>query len=83
MVAGNLDALVRDAEKLYADHLRVRLEPQHVDEFVAIEPVSGDYFLGDTLSQAMGAAREAHPQRLSHAIRIGHDAALHFGVNLP
>ena len=79
MVAGNFDTLVRDAEKLYAEKLRVQLEPQHIDEFVAIEPVSGDCFLGHTLSEAIGAARTAHPQRLSHAIRIGHDATLHFG----
>jgi hypothetical protein len=83
VVAGNLDALARNAEKQYAERLRAQLEPKHADEFVAIEPVSGDYFLGNTLSEAIGAARSAHPQRLSHAIRVGHDAALHFGVQLP
>lgn len=83
MVAGTFDALVRDAEKLYDERLRDQLERQHADEFVAIEPVSGDYFLGQTLSEAIGAARIAHPERLSHAIRVGHDAALHFGVHLP
>ena len=83
MNAQNLDELVRNAESLYQRALRSKLEDIHRDKFVAIEPISGDYFLGRTLSEAMGAARAAHPDRLAHAIRIGHEAALHFGVSLP
>lgn len=82
MSSQDLDQLVRSAEKLYAEKLREQLEEAHVDEFVAVEPVSGDYYLGRTLSEAIGAARSAHPDRLSHAMRIGHKTALHFGVNL-
>ncbi len=77
-----LDDLVRDAERIYKERLRDELETGHHDQFVAIEPVSGDYFLGRTLSEALGSARTAHPNRLSHALRVGHRAALHFGVNL-
>jgi hypothetical protein len=77
----NLHELVRSAEQLYDDKLRIQLEGTHRDEFVAIEPISGDFFLGRTLSQAMGAARDAYPDRLSHAMRVGHKAALHFGAN--
>ena len=82
MTPHNLDELVRSAEQLYEKKLREQLEPVHLDEFVAIEPESGDFFLGRTLSQALGAARDAHPDRLSHAMRVGHKAALHFGVSL-
>jgi len=78
----NLDDLVYSAEQLYEQKLRAQLEQAHPDEFVAIEPISGDFFLGNTLSEAVGAARDAHPDRLSHAMRVGHKAALHFGVNL-
>jgi hypothetical protein len=81
MMSQNLHELVRSAEQLYDDKLRIQLEATHPDEFVAIEPVSGDFFLGRTLSEAMGAARDAHPDRLSHAMRVGHKAALHFGAN--
>jgi hypothetical protein len=58
------------------------LEPKHADEFVAIEPDSGDYFLGKTLSEAMVAVRRSHPDKLAHAMRIGHKAALHFGLHV-
>jgi hypothetical protein len=82
MTLSDLDDLVLRAEQIYEQKLRVLLEPDHTDEFVAIEPVSGDYFLGRTLSDSLGAARDAHPDRLSHAMRVGHKAALHFGVAL-
>jgi hypothetical protein len=78
----NLDSLVHDAEHLYEGRLRAQLETSHPNYFVAIEPESGDYFLGRTLSDALGAARDAHPDRLSHAMRVGHKAALHFGISL-
>jgi hypothetical protein len=78
----NLDELVNRAELLYAERLRSDLEATHPDEFVAVEPISGDHFLGKTLSVALGAAHDAHPDRLSHAMRVGHPAALHFGVTL-
>jgi hypothetical protein len=82
MVSADVNAMVRNAENIYEERLRSLLEPSHRDEFVAIEPVSGDYYLGRTLSDAMGAAHDAHPDRLSHAMRVGHDATLHFGVHL-
>jgi hypothetical protein len=83
MSSQSLESLVRSAELVYEQKLRHELEPTHRDEFVAVEPLSGDFFLGRTLSEAIGAARKAHPDRLSHAMRVGHKAALHFGVHLP
>ena len=74
--------LARRAEAIYANRLKDQLEPTHRDEFVAIEPDSGDFFLGSTLSEAIGLARKAHPDRLAHALRVGHRAAVHFGTSL-
>jgi hypothetical protein len=82
MATVDAEAIARQAELLYEQRWKDALEKSHRDSFVAIEPVSGDYFLGRTLSEAIGAARKAHPDRLSHAIRIGHTAAIHFGVHL-
>lgn len=82
MTGPEIDAFVRRAEAVYATQLRVVLEPDHLDEFVAIEPESGDYFLGKTLSEAIGAARRCYPDRLAHAMRVGHKAALHFGMHI-
>jgi hypothetical protein len=82
MTDANVDEFVRRAEEVYATRLRAVLEPEHADEFVAIEPESGDYFLGRTLSQATGAARKTYPNRLTHVMRVGHRAALHFGMHV-
>ena len=71
--------IAQQGEAIYQGRLKDQLEQRHRDEFVAIEPVSGDYYLGQTLSEAAAAARAAHPGRLTHVIRIGHTAALHMG----
>jgi hypothetical protein len=68
------------ARRLYAEQLRELLEPNHKDEFVAIEPVSGEYFLGQTLSEAIAASRSKYPDRLAHALRVGHEATVHLGM---
>jgi hypothetical protein len=82
MSGPEVDEFVRRAEQVYTSRLRTVLEPDHKDEFVAIEPESGDYFLGNTLSEAVGAARRCHPDRPAHAMRVGHKAALHFGMHV-
>jgi hypothetical protein len=77
----NVDEFVRQAESFYAESLKNDLEREHVDEFVAIEPISGSYFLGTTLNEATRAARQAFPDRPTHVMRIGHRAAIHFGLH--
>lgn len=71
------------AKQLYEQALRAKLEATHRNEFVAIEPDSGDYFFGKTLSQAIQASRAAHPDRLVFAMRVGHDTAVHIGGMTP
>lgn len=82
MTDPDVDEFVRRAEAVYTDRLRAVLEPEHVDEFVAIEPESGDYFLGKTLSEATVAARKSYPDRLTHVMRVGHRVAVHFGMHV-
>jgi hypothetical protein len=74
--------VAQQGEAIYQRQLKGQLEQSHCDEFVAIEPTSGDYYLGRTLSEAIGAARKAHPDRLVHAVRIGHEAAIHLGSEM-
>ena len=67
---------------IYEARLQALLEPEHENEFVAIEPESGEYFLGKTLNDAARAARLLHPGRLTHVMRVGHKTALHLGSHL-
>ena len=71
---------VAAAARLIFESIRSSLEESAINQFVAIEPTSGEYFLGDTLSDAIGASRKKYPTRLVHAFRVGHQAAVHFGM---
>lgn len=82
MVDEKQRSLAHQARAIYEARLRGILEHSHMDEFVAIEPISGDYFTGHTLSDAIGASRSRHPDRLTHALRVGHSAAVHFGLHI-
>jgi len=68
------------AERFYQERLRTELERTNLNSFVAIEPESGDFFLGRTLSEASAAASAAHPDRRCSVLRVGHSVALHIGV---
>ena len=79
MVSQNITDVAGEARRIYDERLRAELETSHPHMFVAIEPVSGDHFVGRTLSEAIGASRRKHPGRLAHALRVGHSATVHFG----
>ncbi|MFO0978588.1 MAG: hypothetical protein U0996_19435 [Planctomycetaceae bacterium] len=80
MVTTKTEDVVRRATQLYEERLRESLEQSNRDDFLAIEPDSGDYFFGKTLTEAIQASRAAHPDRLAFALRIGHSAAVQIGV---
>lgn len=76
--AHTLDVAKR-AQELYERRLRAGLEATNRNDFVAIEPESGDYFLGKSLSEAIQAARAAYPARLCFALRVGHPTTIEIG----
>jgi hypothetical protein len=80
MVSADTKAVIVKAKTLYENGLRSKLEQSDFGKFAAIEPESGEYFLGDTLDAAVNAALQRYPDRLTHTIRVGHPAALHMGV---
>lgn len=64
------------------DRIKASLEATSPNKFVAVEPISGEFFLGETLSDAIGSSRRQHPDRLAHAFRVGHKATVHFGLHI-
>jgi len=75
--------LARKAREIYEQRLRSKLEATNLGDFVAIDPQSGEFFIGQTLSGAIQAARAAHPDRLSFALRVGHQTTVQLGVLCP
>jgi hypothetical protein len=80
MASNFSESLESRATAIYQERLKSRLESTNPDDFVAIEPESGDFFLGKTLSEAIQAARAAHPADLPFALRIGHESTIELGV---
>jgi hypothetical protein len=72
-------SVAEQAKRVYESRLRAELEAKHRDRFVAIEPVSESFFLGDEFIDAAMAAKHAYPDRKSFVIRVGHEAAFHIG----
>ena len=83
MVSEETRELVRKGREIYEQRLKGKLEATNRHDFVAIEPESGDFFLGKTLSEAIQAARTAYPQRLACALRVGHETTVELGVLNP
>lgn len=73
------DDLAESGQRLYDERLRALLEPDHEGEFVAIEPESERYFLGETGLAALRAGRRELPDKLFYLLRVGSDAAYHLG----
>src|SRR6266566_5220733 len=79
MVSAETKSVIDRAKQIYTNQLQTDLESEHMDRFVAIEPESGEYFLGDTFDEAVKSCWKKHHSRLSHTIWIGHRAAFHIG----
>lgn len=80
LVKSLLDAkgeqLTRRGERLYQTKLKALLEPDCNGMFAAIEPDSGDYFLGKRMVEALDNAEAKHPDKLVYLVRIGSPAAV-------
>ena len=79
MVSPDVHDVIQRAERIYAERLKDVLEKTHLHAYVVVEPESGDYFLGQTPSEATTQARAAHPDRMGCIMRVGHRAAFHMG----
>jgi hypothetical protein len=73
------ETLAARGKRFYDEHLKASLEPEHNGRFVAIEPDSGRYFLGDTLLEATHAGRAAMPDKQFYLNRIGFRAVYKLG----
>jgi hypothetical protein len=73
-------SVIKRAKALYDLQLRSDMERTNLGRFITIEPESGKYFLGDNFDEAVDAALDAFPDRLTFTLQIGQPTALHLGV---
>jgi len=65
MLSPKNDYIARKGQELYDTKLKALLEPEKNGMFVAIEPDSEDYFVGETMAQARQRASKVHPEKYS------------------
>jgi hypothetical protein len=66
-----IERFIERAKQAYDERLAAKLEPEHTGEIVAIEPDSGDYFLGADEIEAADNARTAGQQGPFYFLRVG------------
>ena len=66
-------------QKLYEEKLKATLDPKYKGKFAAIEIESGEYFLGDTILEALQKAKEKYPNKLFHTVRVGYEGVFKMG----
>lgn len=74
--------ITKRGEEIYHKQLKGTLEPEHRGQYVAIEPESGDYFVGEDPIQADTQAQAKHPDKVFYLKRIGYKAAFHFPYSI-
>lgn len=70
---------IERGKRLYEERLREELGPENEGRFLAVEPDSENYFLGDTDVEALTVAREAMPDSLFYLVRVGYQTAHSIG----
>ena len=73
--AGVDDILVSRGQRVYDEKLKSVLEPEQLGKFVAIEPETERYFVGDSGTAALVEAHSAMPEHAFYLARIGYKAA--------
>lgn len=68
---GEIKRFIERAKQTYNEKLAAKLEPEHNGKIVAIEPESGDYFLGEDEIEAADNARAAGHVGPFYFLRVG------------
>ena len=64
--------LVDEGRRFYDEKLKAILEPQHMGEFLAVEPISGRYFIGNDRNQVALEAINTMPESRFYLMRVGY-----------
>ena len=72
-------SVAESAKAHYESNLRAQMEEEHLGKFIAVEPESGQFFIGETFMECALQAKKEIPDKMSFVIKIGSDAAVHIG----
>lgn len=58
-------------QEIYEGKLKDQLEKEHLGKYVAIDVETEEYFVGESLEEALTKAREKYANKIFHSIKIG------------
>lgn len=67
----NPTEIASEADRIYQEDLKDKLEESNHGHYVAIDVLTGKYYLGDYAEHALMKAREKAPRGVFHLIKIG------------
>jgi hypothetical protein len=70
----DLEKIAKEGQKIY-DKIKIKYEPEHNGEFLAIEIESGEIFIGKTSAEAVEIARKKHDDKVFFVVKIGYAVA--------
>lgn len=77
MVAGLSSQAIRAAIEEY-ERLRPTVERKYPGQYIVIDPISKDYFIGQRLAEALRTAMGKYPDRQFYSMKIGSQSAIVF-----
>ena len=78
-MADDIDKIIADADKVYQG-IKGDLEKTYSGMIVAIDPKTGDYFVGKTSLEACGKGRAKYPDTMFVCKRVGAKATYFVGA---
>lgn len=70
---------IQKAEAFFESKLRRKLEPLYMGQYVAIDPDSEEYFVGNSVKEACLSGVKKHPNRKLVCLRVGYPATRFVG----
>jgi hypothetical protein len=67
----DIEKIAEEGQKIY-DKIKIKYEPEHNGEFLAIEIESGQVYLGKTSAEAVEIARGKHKDKVFYVVKIGY-----------
>lgn len=61
----------KKGQEIYEQKLKDKLEKGSFGKYVAIDVDTEEYFIGESLEEALNKAKEKYPNKIFHSIKIG------------
>ena len=71
--------LVSRGKQIYTQ-LQYTIETKYPGQYIAIDPISSEYFISTRLADALRMAKDKFPDRTFYTVRIGYETALTFSA---